>query len=319
MRAARSSQRRFSEPVTLGRSRKKRRSSRSRSLKGRRGDLLGVVPSNVHPELAQGFVEGGLLVRRCSAPADYEGALELVGAGWELFGACTCHNHRACRDAAPVDDLLGASDVDDLGRARENHVRPEDSLFFDAHAFHDDAARADEGAVFDHDGHRPRRLEHASYADAPGKVHVASDLGSRADRGPGIDHRPAPDVGTDVDISRHNNDARLDEGPVSHGPWRHDAYARGRQVLLGWDLVVVLERTNLCRPHLGYREVQIDGLHHPSVRTPLAITLVCDAQLSPVKGGDGLEDRRAVFLRFQQPPVLERGLYLLLYPRPPTL
>jgi hypothetical protein len=69
--------------------------------------------------------------------------------------------------------------------------------------------------------------------------------------------------------------------------------------------------------HLRDAEVQIDSLHHPSVRTPLAITLLCDAQLTPVKGGNGLEDRRAVLLRFQQPPVLERGFYFLLYPRPP--
>ena len=47
--------------------------------------------------------------------------------------------------------------------------------------------------------------------------------------------------------------------------------------------------------------------------------LLCDAQLAPVKGGDSVEDRRTVLFRFQQPPVLERGLYLLLYPRPPTL
>src|SRR5215217_4403307 len=228
--------------------------------------------SHAHSELAQGFVEGGLLVCRRSAPADDQGTLELVGAGRELFGA---------------------------GPRNDN------------------AAGADEGAVFYHDGHRPGRLKHTSYAHAPGQMHVASDLGPRADRGPRIHHRPAPDVGPDVHVARHNNHARFDKSPVTHGPRRHDTHARCRQVFLGWDLVVVLERTSLHRLHLGYRKVQVDGLHYPRVRDPLAAARLCNAQFAPVKRGDSVEDRRTVLLRFQQPPVLERGLYSLLYSRPP--
>src|SRR5215213_1558565 len=355
MRASRSSHRRFSDPVTLGRSRKKRSVSRSGSLIPSPGECQGHdaarhlalafvssnswIPafagmtcggastcqhsergpvqldsvSNAYSELAQGFVEGGLLVRRFPALADDQGALELVGACGELLGAGSRNDDGACWDAAFVDDLLGARNVDDPGRSRKRHVRAEDSLLLDAYPLDDDAARADEGAVFDHDGHRPRRLEHAAYAHAPGYVHVASDLGPRADRGPRIDHRPAPDVGPDVDVARHNDDARLDESPIAHGPRRHDPHASGRQALLGWDLVVVLEGAGLDRPHLGDREVEVDGLHHPRVGTPLTVALLCDAQLAPVKGRNGIEDRRAVLLRLQQSPVLERGLYPLLY------
>src|SRR5215204_6279686 len=148
-------------------------------------------------------------------------------------------------------------------------------------------------------------------------MHVAPDLGPRADRGPRIHHRPTPNVGPDVHVARHNDDARLDESPVPHGPRRHDTHTRGRQILLRWDLVAVLERTYLKRPHLRNGEVQIDSLHHPRVGPPLALTLLCDTQLSLVQGGDGIKDRRAVILRFEQSPVLERGLYPLLYPHPP--
>src|SRR5215207_8718246 len=79
---------------------------------------------------------------------------------------------------------------------------------------------------------------------APGGVDVAADLGSRADRSPRIHHRPGPYVSPDVDVAWHHNDAWLDEGTVAHGSRRHDAYPRGRQVLLSGDLVVVLERTD---------------------------------------------------------------------------
>src|SRR5215204_1142453 len=88
------------------------------SLRPERGSGRTDQVSNAHSELAKGFVEGCLLVRRFPALADYEGALELVGAGWELSGAGSCDDHGARGDAAPVDDLLGARDVDDPGRAR---------------------------------------------------------------------------------------------------------------------------------------------------------------------------------------------------------
>src|ERR671921_2007998 len=151
-------------------------------------------------------------------------------------------------------------------------------------------------------------------------MHVAPDLGPRADRGPRIHHRTASDVGPDVHVARHHDDARLDESPVPHGPRRHDTHTRGRQILLRWDLVAVLERTCLERAHLRNGEVQIDSLHHPRVGPPLALTLLCDTQLAPVQGGDGIKDRRTVLLRFEQSPVLERGLYpVLYYLHPPAL
>src|SRR5215217_7514601 len=97
------------------------------------GPVRSCTVSNAHSELAQGFVQGGLLVRGFPPLAYYEGALQLVGAGGELSGAGACHDYGAGGDAAPVDDFFRAGDVDDGGGCREHHVRPEDGPFFDAY------------------------------------------------------------------------------------------------------------------------------------------------------------------------------------------
>ena len=74
---------------------------------------------------------------------------------------------------------------------RQDDAGAEHRARADAHALDDDAARADERAVLDHDGRGLQRLEHAADADAAGQVHVGADLRARADRRPRVDHRAA--------------------------------------------------------------------------------------------------------------------------------
>src|SRR3712207_9499282 len=88
----------------------------------------------------------------------------------------------------------------------------------------------------------------------------------------------------------------LDEGPVAYGPRRHDADARFGEVLLGGDLVVVLERPDLDRAHLCEAEVQVDGLHHPGVGLPPAFPLLRHPELARIEGGYRVEDGRAMLL-----------------------
>ena len=61
----------------------------------------------------------------------------------------------------------------------------------------------------------------------PPQVHVLADLRAGTDRGPGIHHRAAVDVGADVDETRHQHHVRSDIGALAHDGVRHHADARG--------------------------------------------------------------------------------------------
>ena len=58
---------------------------------------------------------------------------------------------------------------------------------------------------------------------------VGADLGAAADRGPGIDHGRRPDIGADVDETRHQHDVLADESRAPHHGTRHGPEAGFRE------------------------------------------------------------------------------------------
>ena len=81
-------------------------------------------------------------------------------------------------------------------------------------------ARADEAAVLDDHGPRAWRLEHAADPDSARQVAVFSNLRATPYGGPRVDHRPATYASADVDVTRHDDDTRLEElhRMESHSP-----------------------------------------------------------------------------------------------------
>src|SRR3546814_1191837 len=88
-------------------------------------------------------------------------------------------------------------------------------------------ARADEGAVLDHHRTGLQRFEHAADPGAARQMDVGADLRAAADGGPGIHHRPLPDVSADIHEARHQHRALADKGasaddrPMHGGANRH--------------------------------------------------------------------------------------------------
>ena len=216
---------------------------------------------------------------------------KLVRAGRELLRARARYHHRTGRYVASVLDGLIASHVDDRRRRGEHHVRPEDGLLADQDSFHDDGSRADERAVLDHHRGSLRRFENAADPDPSRQVNIRADLGTGPDGCPGVDHRPRPDPGADVDVARHQHDPFREVGAVPrHRGW-YDTDAQRRDDPLERHLVEIRERTYLDRLGLPETEGEQDRLLHPLVRGPCALTLLGNTHAASIEEIDDLAHR----------------------------
>jgi hypothetical protein len=198
------------------------------------------------------------------------------------------HHDGAGRHDAAVLDRLRPRHVDDRHARRQGHVRGEDGTRADAHSLGHDAARAEERPVLDDHGARVGRLEHAADADAAREVDVGADLRARPDGRPGVDHRPRADPGADVDVPRHEDDARRQERAVAGDPRRHDPDAALRIVRLHGDLVEEAEAADLHRLDLAELEVLEDGRLRLDVDDPLVAVGIRDAAFAAIERGDDL-------------------------------
>ncbi len=191
--------------------------------------------------------------------------------------------------SGPVTSMIGTDAVrDDVGR--------EDGALADPDALGDDAARAEERAVLDDHGCRLRRLQDAADADASCQVDVGPDLRARADRRPGVDHRPRPDPRADVDVAGHQHDALREERAAARDARRHHAHPGRRVDVLDGDLVEVAEASDLHRLDLAEPEVEEDRLLRPLVHDPAVGPGLGDTKLAPVEQVDRLLDRPGVEL-----------------------
>jgi hypothetical protein len=129
----------------------------------------------------------------------------LVGAGWEFFGNCAWDYDRAFGYAPSVFYGFWPRNVDDFGGHGEYNVGTEYDFFFEVHAFYDDAARADEAAVFDYYGGGLYGFEYAADAYAATEVYVFADLCAAAYGGPGVDHGAAIYVAANVYVGGHED------------------------------------------------------------------------------------------------------------------
>src|SRR5439155_11831284 len=101
-----------------------------------------------------------------------------------------------------VVDLRALPDVD----AHTQH-----RLLFDDDTFDDFGARTDEAVILDDRRIRLHRFQHAADTDPAGQMDVLADLRTRANRDPGIDHRPFVDICADIDERGHHHDVSRDE------------------------------------------------------------------------------------------------------------
>ena len=192
---------------------------------------------------------------------------------------------------------LGARHVDHRGVPGQDHPGPEHGLPADADALDDDAARADERPVLDHDRRGLDRLQDPAHAHAAGKVHPRADLCARADRRPRVDHGARAHPGPDVHVARHQDHARLEVGAVADGGGRHDPDPERLVAALQRELVVVLERPRLGGRQAAHAEVEEHGLLRPGVHPPAAVPVgLGHADLPPVEEIDRGFDRVRVEL-----------------------
>ena len=76
----------------------------------------------------------------------------------------------------------------------------------DDDALDHDRTRAEERAVLDDDRRACGGSRTPPMPTPPARCTSAPDLRARADRRPGVDHRPRPDPGPDVDVAGHEHD-----------------------------------------------------------------------------------------------------------------
>ena len=121
---------------------------------------------------------------------------------------------------------------------------------------------------------------------------VSAHLSAGPHRCPRINHRAFAHARTDVDKTRHQNDAFFKEAPAAGHGARHKAHARCREVFCGGpgklqrDLVVISGRA--CR-HQGVgceAERKEHRLFDPLVRDPIAVDFFGDSERAVIKPCD---------------------------------
>src|SRR6185503_963954 len=251
-----------------------------------------VVGSLIAPEQ---FVQAGL---RPSARIYLFYNHRTVQAVLAVRGGQITGNHDRPGGHPAVEDLAGGA-VEDARALAEEHPHRDHAVLLDDHALDDLRACADEAVVLDDHGIRLHRLEHPADADPAGEVHVLADLGARADRGPGIDHRAFVDVRPDIDEGGHQDDVAGQERSAPRHRRRNHPKAAGRELLrvarreFRSHLVVVARCAALEHAVVLQPEREQHGFLQPLVRHPRAARLLGDAQLARVETRDGLFYGRA--------------------------
>src|SRR6185295_8448926 len=139
--------------------------------------------------LAKRVVQAHLQIRRLAAPADDQRAGKLIRAGGKLLRPRAGNDDRTGRHEAAMLDRLVAGHVDDRDRRGQRHIRPDHGARSDSYAFGQDRARPDKRSVFDDDRTRTGRFEHATDPDAAREMDICTDLRTRSDGRPSVDHR----------------------------------------------------------------------------------------------------------------------------------
>src|SRR5210317_10013 len=116
-------------------------------------------------------------------------------------GQVAGYDDRAGRDSSEA-YLAGFAFINS-GALAEVYAHRNHRTFFDNYAFDDFRPCANEAVVFDNCRTRLYGLQDATYTDTTRQVNVFADLCAAAHRRPGIDHRAAVDVSTDVHVARH--------------------------------------------------------------------------------------------------------------------
>jgi len=119
--------------------------------------------------------------------------------------------------------------------------------------------------------------------DAAREMHVPSDLGTRPDGRPSVNHGSGADPRTDVDVARHQDDAGFEVRPITGRCPGNHSNAERRIVLLQGKLVSKLEWADFHRRHRREPEIAENGLFQPLSWTTTAsvATSICATRASP--------------------------------------
>ena len=102
-------------------------------------------------------------------------------------------------------------------------------------------------------------------------MHPFTDLGTRTDRRPRVDHRTLTDIGSNVDIRRHHNHSRSQISSVTGRCLRNNPHPKILIFGFQFKLIVELHRSRFGYFELLDREIENHGLFHPLVHLPCAI------------------------------------------------
>ena len=149
-------------------------------------------------KFTQRIVERSLFIGRFLAAADNQGTRYTILAGRELLAIAARNNHRTGRNITFVGLRLGLRDINDMRRTGNHRIRAEYRLAADMCPFDNNRARTDETVVLDDHRSSLHRLQDTSDAHTSRKMNMFTDLCTRADRCPCIDHRAGIDIRADI-------------------------------------------------------------------------------------------------------------------------
>lgn len=133
-----------------------------------------------------------------------------------------------------------------------------------------------------------------------------ADLGAAAYCCPGVDHCAFVDVGADVDVGGHHDDAFGEVGAVASYCMGDDSHALCGVVVLEGYFVVPLEGAGFEGFHSADGEVEKYGFFDPLVDLPTVGGGLCDTDEAFVELVDGLADCILHCAVFQHFSIVER-------------
>ena len=232
-----------------------------------------------------------------------------------MFWICTRDNNRASRNITLISLWLTAGYVNNVSRARNYHIRAEHSLAADLRTLNNDSTATDKAVILDDNRSSLHRLKYATDTYASAQMHIFTNLSTRADCSPSVNHSSAIYVGADIDIRRHHNSSGSNICAIASNTVRNNSHPEVVEVMFQLHLIVPLKFSGTHCTHLLNREVEYYRLLNPLVDLPLALLEVdrlCAAQFALIHGLHHSAYRLTCSLIIKQRTILPRSLYNLL-------
>ena len=112
--------------------------------------------------------------------------------------------------------------IEYLGGLANKHAHREHSVFFNDHPFNNLTAGTDEAVVLNDGWIGLKGFQNTANTHTAREMDIFTNLRTRTNRGPGVDHRTVVNIGPDVDVRGHQHDIFPDECPMSCARGRND-------------------------------------------------------------------------------------------------